>query len=424
MKLIGTGHTDRFLTEAEVRDLMAQTFAQCDLSGKRVVIIIPDSTRTAPIPLMFRLFHEALHQRVAQLDYLIALGTHMPMSEDAINKLVGTTNAERATKYAGVNVFNHAWDDPTALTTLGEISGAEISQLSGGVLTEPIPVKINKLIFDYDQVIVCGPTFPHEVVGFSGGNKYFFPGISGAEVINFSHWLGAVVTNYDTIGIKHTAVRRVVDRAAQFIKLPKLCFSLVVKGEGLAGLYIGTPEDAWAAASDLSAQLHIVYVERPYRRVLSVLPKLYDDFWTGGKGMYKLEPAIADGGEVVIYAPHITEVSYTHGRVIEEIGYHVRDYFVKQWDRFKHYPLGIVAHSTHVRGQGTYDAATGIEMPRVKVTLASGIARERCERINLGYCDPASIRFEEWQGREAEGILFVPKAGEMLYRLKPQAAHG
>ena len=155
------------------------------------------------------------------------------------------------------------------------------------------------------------------------------------------------MTNYDTIGIKHTAVRRVVDRAAQFVQLPKLCFSLVVKGEGLAGLYVGSPEDAWAAASDLSAQLHIVYVDKPYQRVLSVLPKLYDDFWTGGKGMYKLEPAIADGGEVVIYAPHITEVSYTHGHHIEEIGYHVRDYFVKQWDKFKHYPLGIVAHSTH-----------------------------------------------------------------------------
>ena len=147
LNLIGTGHTDRFLTEGEVRDLMAQTFAQTDLSGKRVVIIIPDSTRTAPLPLMFRLFHEALAARVAQLDYLIALGTHMPMSEEAINKLVGVTSDERATKYKGVNVFNHAWNDPNALMTLGEISGAEISQLSGGVLTEPIPVKINKLIY-------------------------------------------------------------------------------------------------------------------------------------------------------------------------------------------------------------------------------------------------------------------------------------
>jgi lactate racemase len=421
--LIGTGYTDQFLSEAEIRELFTQAFAQQSLAGQRVLIIIPDSTRTAPIPLMFRLFHEALHGQVAQLDYLLALGTHMPMSEDAINRHLGVSAEERAGRYAGVNVFNHHWADPETLVTLGEISGAEIETISGGILRDPVPVRVNKLVLGYDQLIICGPTFPHEVAGFSGGNKYFFPGISGAEVINFSHWLGAVVTNYDTIGIKHTAVRRVIDRAASFIDRPKLCFSMVVKGEGLAGLYISTPEEAWEAAADLSAQLHIIWAGKPYRRVLSVMPKLYDDFWTAGKGMYKLEPVVADGGEVVIYAPHIDEVSYTHGKVIDEIGYHVRDYFVKQWERFKHYPLGVVAHSTHVRGLGEYDEQTGIETPRVKVTLATGIPEARCRQIKLGYLDPATINFADWQNREDEGILFVPKAGEMLYRLKPRMAH-
>lgn len=420
--LIGTGYTDQFLSEAEIRELLTQAFRQHSLAGQRVLIIIPDSTRTSPIPLMFRLFHEALRGQVAQLDYLIALGTHMPMSEEAINRHLGVTAEERAGQFAGVNIFNHHWADPATLVTLGEIPGAEIETISGGVLREAVTVRVNKLVLDYDQIIICGPTFPHEVAGFSGGNKYFFPGISGAEVINFSHWLGAVVTNFETIGIKHTAVRRVIDRAAAFIERPKLCFSMVVKGEGLAGLYIGTPEAAWEAASDLSSKLHIVWSDKPFKRVLSVMPKLYDDFWTAGKGMYKLEPVVADGGEVVIYAPHIDEVSYTHGKVIDEIGYHVRDYFVKQWERFNHYPLGVVAHSTHVKGLGSYDAETGLETPRIQVTLATGISAARCRQINLGYLDPATINFAEWQNREAEGILFVPKAGEMLYRLKPQAA--
>jgi len=153
-----------------------------------------------------------------------------------------------------------------------------------------------------------------------------------------------------------------------------------------------------------------------------VMPKMYDDIWTASKGMYKLEPAIEEGGEVIIYAPHIDEISYTHGRILDEIGYHVRDYFVKQWDRFKHYPWGVIAHSTHLRGVGTYDAETRIETPRIKVTLATKIPRERCERVNLGYLDPGTINLDEWKGREDEGILLVPKAGEMLYRLKPQAA--
>lgn len=418
--IAGVGHIDRYLSEDEVSALVKEAVSRCELDGKRIIVIIPDATRTAPIAMMFRIFGELLGDRVEALDYLIALGTHQPMSEEMITELVGVGPVERATKYPRSKVFNHYWNDPETFVELGRIPEEEIVSISDGLLKESVRVIVNRLIFDYDQIIICGPTFPHEVVGFSGGNKYFFPGISGADVINFSHWLGALITSYSLIGQKHTPVRRVIDRAAAMIDRPKLCFSMVVKGESLAGLYIGSPEEAWEAASDLSAQLHIVWVDRPYKRVLSVMPKLYDDIWTGAKGMYKLEPAIADGGEVVIYAPHIDEFSYTHGQVLEQVGYHTRDYFIKQWDRFKDFPLGVIAHSTHLKGIGTYDEATGTEYPRIRVTLATRISRERCERLNLGYLDPDTINIDEWKNREDEGILLVPKAGEMLYRIKPE----
>lgn len=420
--VIGTGYTDKSLTEAEIRDLMSQALAELDLAGKRVLIIIPDGTRTAPIPQMFRLFDEQLGQTAAALDYLIALGTHQPMSEEAINRHVGLTPEERAGQYAGINIFNHRWDLPETFVSLGQITADEIEAITGGLMRQAVDVRLNKMVFDYDQLIICGPTFPHEVVGFSGGNKYFFPGIGGDEVINFSHWLGAVITSYDVIGTKYTPVRQVIDKAAAFIDKPKLCFSMVVKGEELAGLYIGSPEAAYDAAADLSSRLHIIWVERPYRRVLSVMPEMYDDIWTGAKGMYKMEPAIADGGEVIIYAPHIDEISYTHGKLLDEVGYHVRDYFLKQWGQFKEYPGGVLAHSTHLRGIGHYEAETGLESPRIKVTLATGIPEERCRKLCLGYMDPAGINLDEWRDREDEGILLVPKAGEMLYRLKPNGA--
>ncbi|HKQ04738.1 MAG TPA: lactate racemase domain-containing protein [Blastocatellia bacterium] len=419
--LIGKGYEEGFLTEAEIRGLMSEALAAAELDGKRVLILIPDRTRTAPIPQMFRLFHELLGGRVAALDYLIALGTHQPLNEAAINQLVGVTAQERATVFAGVRIFNHRWDVPETFTTLGEIPATEISEMTGGLLNQAVDVRLNRLIFDYDQIIICGPTFPHEVVGFSGGNKYFFPGIGGAEVINFSHWLGALITSYEVIGTRYTPVRRVIDRAAAMIDRPKLCFSLVVKGEQLAGLFIGSPEAAYEAAADLSAKLHIRWVERPFARVLSVMPEMYADIWTAAKGMYKLEPVVADGGEIIIYAPHIDEVSYTHGALLNRVGYHVRDYFLKQWPRFAHYPGGVLAHSTHLRGTGTFDAETGIEAPRIRVTLATRIPEERCRRLHLGYLDPAEINIEDWRGREAEGRLLVPKAGEMLYRLKPAA---
>jgi len=418
--MIGLGSTTENLTEETVHSLLVEALDDARFGGKRLLVIIPDSTRTAPIPMMFRLLYDILGERVARLDYLIALGTHAPMSEEAIAKLVGASAEERAEKYPKSEVYNHRWDNPDTFVTLGQITADEIEDITGGLMRQVVDVRLNKMVFDYDQIVICGPTFPHEVVGFSGGNKYFFPGIGGDEVINFSHWLGAVITSYDVIGTKYTPVRQVIDKAASFIDKPKVCLSMVVKGYNLAGLYIGTPEQAYDAAAELSSQLHIVWVDKPYQRVLSVMPEMYDDIWTGAKGMYKMEPAIADGGEVIIFAPHIDEISYTHGKYLDEVGYHVRDYFVKQWDRFKDYPGGVLAHSTHLRGIGEYDAESGVEQPRIKVTLATGVPEERCHKVNLGYLDPATINLDEWRNREDEGILLVPKAGEMLYKIKPQ----
>jgi nickel-dependent lactate racemase len=416
--IIGQGSTTETLSAAGVQDLLAQALESLPLDGKRVLVIIPDGTRTAPIPLMFRLLYEQIGRRVARLDYLIALGTHPPMAGDAIDRLVGVPAAQRAERYPNVTVFNHHWNVPEALQTIGTISRDEAAQLSDGLLSTEVPVVLNRLIFDYDQIIICGPVFPHEVVGFSGGAKYLFPGIAGAEIVNFTHWLGALVTSMGLIGVKDTPVRRVIHRAAEFVPKPIFCLAMVIQRGDLHGLYAGPVLEAWSAAADLSAQLNITYVTRPFQRVLSMPAEIYDDLWTAAKAMYKTEPVVADGGEVIIYAPHITEISYTHGKLIDEVGYHVRDYFVKQWDRFKDVPGGILAHSTHVKGQGIYDSATGSETPRIQVTLATGIPEERCRRVNLGYLDYRTINPREWAGREAEGLLLVPHAGEMLYRME------
>ena len=414
--MIGTGFTHRYLTDDEARGIVREGLRTLPLDRKRVLIIIPDGTRTMPMPLIFTLFDEWLTPRVAALDYLVALGTHPLMTDAQLSRLVG--RAVIGGQVGRSHIYNHEWEDPANFAHIGTIPAREIRQITGGLMSQDVPVKLNKLILAYDQIVICGPVFPHEVVGFSGGTKYFFPGIAGPEIINFTHWLGAVITNYKVIGSGYTPVRAVIDRAAGFIHRPVACFGLVVTHEGLAGLYFGTPQEAWQAASALSAKKHIIYVNRPFRRVLSVMPKLYDDLWTGAKGMYKMEPAVSDGGEVVIYAPHITEVSYTHGKLIDEIGYHCRDYFLKQWEKFKDYPGGVLAHSTHVKGLGSYDEVTGIETPRINVTLATGIPPERCQRINLGYLDPETINVREWQGREDEDVLVVPRAGEMLYRVR------
>jgi nickel-dependent lactate racemase len=415
------------ITPEQVLDLVTRACPAADYRGKRVCLIVPDGTRTAPVGLMFKTLFAHLAPETRKFDVMIALGTHPPMPDEAINARVEITADERATTYRSVEFINHEWDNPAALRDLGAIPAAEINALSGGLFSMDVPVHINKRLFDYDQLIIVGPVFPHEVVGFSGGNKYLFPGVAGPQILNFFHWLGAVVTNPMIIGNKWTPVRKVVDRAGAMVTVPKFCFALVVQGHGeLAGISAGTPEEAWDSASELSKQLHISYQDRPFHTVLSCAPLMYDELWVAGKCMYKLEPIVADGGELIIYAPHLHEISVTHEAHIRRIGYHCRDYFLKQWDRFRHEPWGILAHSTHVHGLGTYDERTGIETPRVRVTLATGIPPEVCRAINLGYRDPKSIRKEDFAHREHEGVFLEPKAGERLYHLrqKPKWAGG
>jgi lactate racemase len=420
--VIGKGIPNTYLAADDVRHIMTQAFDADakQLDGKRVMVLIPDGTRTMPMPLMFSQFQQILRPRVKALDYLVALGTHSPMTDQQLTKLVGAPVLNG--KVGETRIFNHHWEDPATFKTMGVIAATEIAKITAGLMSQDVPVTLNKLILDYDHIIICGPVFPHEVVGFSGGNKYFFPGIGGAEIINFTHWLGAVITNYEVIGAGYTPVRAVIDRAAAMIPVPTTCFSLVVTHDGLVGLYYGTAPEAWKAASALSAKVHIKWVDRAYQRVLSVMPVMYDDLWTAAKGMYKVEPAVADGGEVIIYGPHITEISYTHGKIIDQIGYHCRDYFLKQWDKFKSFPGGVIAHSTHVKGLGSYDPGTGVEKPRIQVSLATRIPEERCRRVNLNYINPDSINIEEWRNREDEGVLVVPRAGETLYRLKKDRA--
>jgi nickel-dependent lactate racemase len=207
-----------------------------------------------------------------------------------------------------------------------------------------------------------------------------------------------------------------VDKAASLVPVERKCASLIVDEGDLVGLYLGAPESAWSAAADHSRDLHVVYEERPFQSVLSCAPAMYDELWVGGKCAYKLEPVVADGGELIIYAPHIARISQTHGEAIRRIGYHVRDYFVKQMARFSGTQRSVMAHSTHVKGVGTFEG--GIERPRITVTLATQIPQEECTALNLGYRDHRTIDVDAWKHGNRDGRLYVASAGETLYRLR------
>ena len=387
-------------------------------AGQKVLVLIPDHTRTLPLPMLFSLLVEVL-QDVKKLDFMVALGTHPPLSGESLGSLVGLTK-EQFSGYAHINIFNHAWNDPQALVSLGIMSSAEIREIAGErwhpSLPDRVDIKINRAVLAYNHILIMGPVFPHEVVGFSGGAKYLFPGISGPDMINATHWLGALAGVGNTIGIQDTPVRQMIHAAAGRLDTPTTLIACVVQEHDLVGLFIGDMIEAWQAAADLSAEKNIIWLDTPVKQVLSCAPPMYDELWTAAKAMYKSEPAVETGGEVIIYAPHLDVVSHVHGKYIYEVGYHTLGYFLKDWERYKHIPLGVLAHSTHVRGSGVME--NGVEKPNVRGTLASKIPAEDCARLNLGYMDPAKINIQDYQDRTDEGILVVPRAGEMLYRIK------
>ena len=415
------GGTEGLLDPEDVHAFIVEQLDAVDLDGRSVCIIVPDGTRTCPLPLLVRAVHTALHGRVSRLTTLVALGTHQPMSETALATHLGYEAGRLEETYPGMVVVNHEWWDPDAFADLGTIPASRLAQLSEGRLSMDVPVHLNRAVVEHDVALVVGPVLPHEVVGMSGGNKYFFPGVAGQDIIDVSHWIGALITSAEIIGTTSvTPVRALIDEGAGLVPAQKLAFCVVgEKGahggaQALHSISFGDTTSSWASAAQVCAQTHVTYLDQPVQRVISLVPEMYEDIWTGAKGFYKLEPVVAHGGEVILYAPHITQISTSHPE-INTIGYHCRDYFVKQWDRFKHVHWGTLAHSTHLRGAGTYDAGTGEERPRVRVTLATGIPEDVCRAANLGYLDPDSIDLD---AEAAAGTFVVPNAGEVLFRLR------
>lgn len=395
-----------------------ESLAQVRLEGRSMCLVVPDGTRTCPLPEVFASVHRAVHGRVNHLTVLVALGTHQPMSDTALAAHLGYDPGRLRDRFPGTAVVNHEWWRPTTFVSAGTLGADLTAAVSDGRVVTDVDVRVNRAVVEHDVTVLLGPVFPHEVVGFSGGNKYLFPGVSSRDFIDVSHWIGALTGSRHVIGRPGTSpVRKLVDEAAALVPGERHALCLVTGSQPgtLAAVSFGEPRAAWSDAADVSAEVHVTYLDAPVQRVLSLLPVRYPDLWTGAKGFYKVEPVVADGGEVVLHAPHIDQVSVSHPG-IEKIGYHCRDFFLTHWPRHRHRPWAELAHSTHLRGEGTYDEVLG-EVPRVRVTLATAIPEDVTRRIGLGYLSPDQVDLAAW--RRDGAALVVPDAGEQLFRLAP-----
>lgn len=403
------GGPEEVLDDAVVDRFVAEQFAGLDLDGRSLCLVIPDGTRQCPLPTLLGAITRVIEGRVRSCRAVVALGTHAAMDEAAMRALVGVD---------GLEVVNHEWWSEDTFVALGTLAAADVARWSRGRLAEDIPIRVNRLVVESDVTVIVGPVLPHEVIGFSGGHKYLFPGLSGPELIDVTHWLGALITSAEIIGTKGiTPVRALVEAAAGLVPGERHALCVVVDHETgrLHHAAFGEPRSAWAAAADVAAETHIAYLDAPVERVVSLVAPRYADLWTGAKGFYKVEPVVADGGEVILLAPHITQIAATHPG-LDAIGYHCRDWFLAHWEEVKHLPRGELAHSTHLFGAGTYDPVSG-EHQRVRVTLATGIPGAVARGANLGHLAPEAVDLAEMEADP--GTLVVREAGETLYRLRP-----
>jgi nickel-dependent lactate racemase len=383
--------------------------------GERVLAIIPDKTRDDNTHDLFPIANEFLTKRgVASFDALVAQGTHPPMSVAQKLSKIGDAG------FCG-SLFDHRWDDPDELITLGELSAQTVLELTGGLIDHAVPVSINKLLAPgiYDTVLVFGATVPHEVAGFAGGAKYFFPGVAGPELTHTTHWLGALASIENIIGQVETPTRRLIEAAADLIPARIISLNTVVSridGELVTyALFTGDIKAAFRRAADVSRQVHIRYTGRKYKRVIALLDPHYDELWVGGKASYKLGTIIEEGGELIIYAPHLTKLSETHGELIEKYGYapleSVRDMLGVSQELREN--LCIAAHLAHVAYAGRLDQH-GKVVPRYQITMATGLDEETCRRVNLGYLDYRTLDYEAM--RADPDTLIVADAGRDLYQ--------
>ena len=415
--VIGTGSAATDLTAAEMRPIVEDALRSIG-RGTRVLAVVSDRTRDDNTPELFPLVSQTLARAgAASLDVLIAQGTHVPMNDGDKRAKIGAGLA--ALPLLGT-VFDHHWDRESELTTLGTIGGEVIAAETGGLLHESVSIRLNAHLApgQYDMVLVLGATVPHEVAGFAGGAKYFFPGVAGPELTHMTHWLGALATIERVIGRVETPTRRLIEAAAAFVPAPVIALTTVSTrdqaGLKTRALFAGDLRGTVRRAAEVSQQVHVRYTGRRYKRVVAILDEHYDELWVGGKASYKLGGVIERGGELIIYAPHLSAISLTHGALIEKYGYapleRVRD-MVEGSDELRA-NLCVAAHLAHVSYAGDRNA-DGVVTPRYRITLAANLSEEVCRRVNLGYLDMRT--FDPRAFRDDPDTLTVDNAGRDLY---------
>ena len=421
--IIGFGGPEADLSTEDLRRIVENALVRIG-PGSKVLVIVPDKTRDDNTDVLFPFAADFLRGRaVEKLDVLVAQGTHVPMSTAEKRAKIGFGDGVSISDLG--RVYDHNWSSRDALVQIGELGVERVKAITNGLYEKSIPLTINKLVApgNYDHVLIFGATVPHEVAGFAGAAKYFFPGVAGPELTHATHWLGALVGIENTIGRIETPTRHLIEAAADFVDGDVIAFTAVVTRDHddrlrTHGLFAGDFRKSLRAGAEISKIVHIKYTGRKYRRVVALLDEHYDELWVGGKASYKLGGIIENGGELIIYAPQMRCISETHGEIIERYGYaaieKMQELVAESGELEEN--LCVAAHLAHVAYAGRHNERGEI-VPRYNITLASQIDEATCHRVNLGYMDFKKFSREDYENDP--DTLIVERAGRDLYLVEP-----
>ena len=412
---VAKGSPQAVIGAEEKRTLLASALQQVGRPLRRVLLLPPDQTRLNSNAGEICRILLALLGPEAQVDIMPALGTHAAMTSDDLRLMFGPE-----IPLAKFRV--HDWRRD--LRHVGDIPGAKLREWSEGRIDYDVRIEVNKILFaEYDLILSIGQIVPHEVAGMANYTKNVLVGAGGADVINKSHFLGAVYGMERIMGRADTPVRRLLTYGAEkFLGSLPILYILTVMAKdagtgqmAMRGLYVGDDMATFAAGARLSQQVNLDLLEKPLRKVVVYLdPAEFRSTWLGNKAIYRTRMAIADGGELVVLAPGLREFGEDPeiNRLIARYGYRgtpatlaaVREHEELRCN------LSAAAHLIHGSTEGRFT---------VTYCPGPGLGAAALGDVGFAVADLATTLRRYDPGRLRDGFNTLPDGEEVFFISNP-----
>lgn len=413
------------LTQAEKRAVLETALTRIGTRPRKVLILPPDYTRfNSNAGELTALLYEMLSPE-AEIDILPALGTHFAMTEEEIRHMFGDT-------IPMARFHEHDWRN--GVRHLGVVPGGMVKDWSEGKVDYDINVFVNRMLFGgYDLILSVGQIVPHEVVGMANYTKNLMVGVGGPDMINKSHFLGAVYNMERMMGRIDTPVRKLFNYGVEtFLGDLPIVYILTVMAKdrntgkmAMRGLYVGDDMETFAEGARLSQKVNLDLLDEPLKKVVVYLdPHEFKSTWLGNKSVYRTRMVIADDGELIVMAPGLREFGEDPeiDRLIRKYGYHGTPATLKAVEENEDIRnnLSAAAHLIHGSSEGrfriTYCPGPGLSLEAIRnVGFQAGDLNAMLQRYN-----PETLRDGRNILPDGEEIFYISNPALGLWALKSQ----